>query len=83
MTVFSHMTDILVKSDFFKDTNAQQTISQEEFDQFLKEFTFEKLKGKKLGECFAQKFSIHDRILYMMSDEESIIKHIEYCKYVK
>lgn len=81
MTVFDHITDILVKSDSFKDDNAQ-SISQEDFDQFLKEFTFEKLKGKKLGECFAQKFNIHDRILYMMSDEESIIKHIEYCKYI-
>lgn len=81
MTVFDHITDILVKSDSFKDDNAQ-SISQEDFDQFLKEFTFEKLKGKKLGECFAQKFNIQDRILYMMSDEESIIKHIEYCKYI-
>jgi Txe/YoeB family toxin of Txe-Axe toxin-antitoxin module len=83
MNPFSHMRDILISSDAFKDTSAQQTISQEDFDQFLKEFTFEKLKGKKLGECFAQKFSIHDRILYMMNDEESIIKHIEYCKYIK
>jgi Txe/YoeB family toxin of Txe-Axe toxin-antitoxin module len=80
MSVFKHMADTLL--DTYKDTNAQ-LISKEEFDQFMKEFTFDKLKGKKLGECFAQKFGIHDRILYMMGDEESILKHIEYCKYVK
>ena len=82
MTVFDHIAEFLVKADSFKDNNAQ-TITQHEFDQFLKEFTFDKLKGKKLGECFAQKFGIHDRILYIMSDEESVIKHIQYCKYVK
>lgn len=82
MTVFDHITEILVKVDSFKDNDAKK-IPQQEFDQFLKEFTFEKLKGKKLGECFAQKFGIHDRILYIMGDEESILKHIEYCKYIE
>lgn len=81
MNSFSHMSDILVSNGAFKD-NLSKSITQKEFDQFLKEFMFEKLKGKRLGESFAQKFGIHDRILYMISDEESIIKHIQYCKYI-
>ncbi len=82
MDVFNQMSEILVSQEAFKD-NCAVTISQEDFDQFLKEFIFEKLKGQRLGESFAKKFGIHDRILYMITDEKSILTHIKYCQYVK
>lgn len=49
-------------------------ISQEEYDEFYKEFIFEKLKGKKLSYAFREKFSeFNEDILFniSISDEET------------
>lgn len=81
MNVFDQMVDSLSK-EAFKDY-LFTSISEETFDEFLKEATFEKLKGKKLGEIFAEKFNIRDRALSMFSDDQDVITHIRYCKYVK
>jgi len=79
--VFGHMIQEL-SSDAFKDTEFEK-ITQQEFDIFLKEFVFEKLKGKKLGQSFAEKFNVKDRVLYMFSHDNDAIEHIKYCKYIK
>lgn len=71
-----------IASNAFKD-NRFEPISEREFQLFLKESVFEKLKGKKLGEIFAEKFSISDRVLSMFSEDKDVITHIRYCKYVK
>ena len=81
MNVFDHMMESLSK-EAFKDY-IFKPISEEKFQEFLKEATFEKLKGRKLGEIFAEKFNIRDRALSMFSDDNHVISHIRYCKYVK
>jgi hypothetical protein len=81
MNVFDHMMESLSK-EAFKD-NIFSPISEEKFEEFLKQATFEKLKGKKLGAIFAEKFNIRDRALSMFSEDKDVISHIRYCKYVK
>jgi len=80
MNVFDQMMESLSK-EAFKDY-VFKPISEETFNKFLKDATFEKLKGRKLGEIFAEKFNIRDRALSMFSDDKDVIKHIRYCKYV-
>jgi hypothetical protein len=82
MNAFAHMTDFLIKSDAFKDTDFLG-ITEKEYSIFLKEFVFEKLQGKKLGKTFAEKFKVNDRVLYIMTDDEHAISHIKYCNYIK
>jgi predicted transcriptional regulator len=74
--------DLVQVSVVFKDTEFD-SITEEEFEMFLKDAVFEKLKGKKLGEVFAEKFGVQDRVLSIFSDDKDIIQHIRYCKYVK
>jgi hypothetical protein len=74
--------DLRIASDAFKDVGFE-SITEEEFQTFLKEATFEKIKGKKLGEIFSEKFGVQDRVLSMFRDDRDVIKHIRYCKYVR
>ena len=71
-----------ITTDAFKD-NGFNSITEQEFETFLKEFTFEKLKGKRLGESFIEKFGVQDRVLSMFREDKDVIQHIRYCKYVK
>jgi len=81
--MFQNMVkDLRIASDAFKD-NGFSSITEQEFETFLKEATFEKLKGKKLGQLFSEKFGVQDRVLSMFSDDQDVIQHIIYCKYVK
>lgn len=80
--VFGHLVNELT-SDSFRDENFIGKISKQEYEIFLKEFVFEKLKGRKLGASFAEKFNLKDRVLYMLSDDDDAITHIHYCKYIK
>lgn len=81
LNVFGQMVNEL-SSDAFKDEDFYP-ISEKQFQQFLKEFTFEKLKGNNLGKAFSEKFGVRDRVLSMFSDDNDTITHIRYCKYVK
>jgi hypothetical protein len=80
-SVFDQMAFELSR-ETFRDYGATK-ISKEDFDTFYKEFIFQKLKGEKLGEAFAKKFNIRDRVLYMFSNDEDVLSHIAYCKYVE
>jgi len=81
MSVFDQMVfDLSIET--FKDYGAIK-VSKEDYNSFMKEFVFEKLKGKKLGEAFAQKFHIRDRVLYMYNKDCDAIAHIQNCKYVQ
>lgn len=73
--VFGHLVNELSVQSFL-DHDAIK-ISRNEFNLFKKEYVFDKLKGIGLGEAFAKKFNINDRVLYMFSNEEDTIKHIE------
>ena len=80
-TVFTHMTGDLLR-DAFKDNRAKK-VSKQDYELFLKEAVFEKLKGKKLGQIFTERFGIKDRVLSNYSIDKNVIDHIKWCKYVE
>lgn len=82
MDAFDHMLNHL-SSDAFCEVDRKQTISKKEYNHFLKEYTFEKLKGKSLGTSFAEKFKIKDRVLYMLKEDSNALLHIKSCGYIK
>lgn len=75
MNAFGQMVTQL-SVDAFRDTEFNK-INKYEYDLFLKEFVFDKLKGIKLGEAFSKKFKVGDRVLYMYSDDTDTKRHIE------
>ena len=81
MLVFGNMVNEL-STEAFKDCGFEP-ITEKEFQAFLKEATFEKLKGNHLGRFFQEKFGVKDRVLSMFSDDRDVIQHIRYCKYVR
>lgn len=64
-------------------SKSKKTITLEQYEQFKKEFVFEKLKGKRMGEAFCEKFEISDYILSTITSEEEtdfLIKNLGYIK---
>ena len=64
-------------------SKAKKTVTQEQYDQFRKEYVFEKLKGQTLGQSFCKKFDIQDYMLSNLKDEEEtefLIKSLGYIK---
>lgn len=64
-------------------SKAKKTVTQEQYEQFRKEYVFEKLKGCTLGESFCKKFDIQDYMLSNLKDEEEtefLIKSLGYIK---
>lgn len=62
--------------------NPSKCVSKKEYDKFCKEFVFEKLKGKRFGEAFTEKFGFNGLTLNTLSDEVAKY-HIESLGYVK
>lgn len=62
--------------------NKNKKISKKEYELFCKEFVFEKLKGKKFGEAFCEKFGYNNFMLRNYSDETArrVIKNMGYVK---
>lgn len=63
-------------------TTHTKQISKKDYDLFCKEFVFEKIKGKKFGEAFCDKFGYNNFMLRNFSDETAIrtIKNMGYVK---
>lgn len=59
-----------------------RTVSKQEYELFQKEFVFEKLKGKRFGFAFCEKFNIDDFILDKVTDETAKY-HIEQIGYIE
>lgn len=78
---FDHLTDGLLR-DAFKDPHAKK-VSKEDYEQFLKDVVFEKLKGKRLGQSFTERFNIRDRVLSNYNIDKNALDHIKWCKYVE
>lgn len=66
-------------------TNANKKISKEEYELFCKEFVFEKLKGKKFGEAFCDKFGYNNFMLRNFTDDTAkrTIKYMGYVNNLK
>jgi len=60
-----------------------KVISKTEYEQFKKEFVFEKLKGKQLGQSFCEKFEIDNSLLSIMKNDEETDYLIQTLGFVK
>lgn len=63
-------------------TNADKKISRSEYEIFLKEYIFEKIKGKSFGYAFCEKFGFNNTFLKALSDETAQL-HIEKLGYIE
>lgn len=63
-------------------TNSLKTVKKCDYETFCKEFIFEKLRGKKFGEAFCERFDFNSFILRNLSDENARF-HIEKFGYIK
>lgn len=64
-------------------SKAKKTVTPEQYEQFKKEYVFEKLKGHTLGESFCKKFDIQDYMLSSLKSAEEaefLIKSLGYIK---
>lgn len=68
-------------NDLTEDSKKQ--ISKHEYELFCKEFVFEKLKGKKFGEAFCDKFGYKNFMLSEFTDETLAKRTIKNMGYVK
>ena len=71
-----------MQMDFLLD-KAKKTITQKQYDEFKKEFVFEKLKGLTLGKAFCEKFEISDYMLSNIKSDEEAVFLIENLGYIK
>lgn len=62
--------------------NSNKTVSKTDYEIFLKEFVFDKLKGKTFGAAFCERFEFNDIFLKALSDETAK-SHIETLGYIK
>ena len=60
MNSFSQMAQTLSKARMI----TEKTISQQDYEQWRREFTFEGLTGIRYGQAFCNRFGITDYILY-------------------
>jgi len=79
--VFANMTEDLVRH-FSRDFGAKK-VSKKDYEQFLKDVVFEKLKGKRLGEAFTERFNIRDRVLSNYTIDKNALDHIRHCEYAE
>ena len=62
--------------------NSKKQISKTEYDEFCKEFIFEKIKGISFAVAFCEKFDFNNIFLKGLSDETAK-DHIETLGYIK
>ncbi len=64
-------------------SKAKKTITSKQYEQFKKEFVFEKLKGKSFGGAFCEKFQISDYLLSNINNDDEAKFLIEKLDYIK
>lgn len=62
--------------------NSDKKISKVEYDEFCREFIFDKIKGKSFAEAFCEKFEFNNTFLKGLSDTTAK-DHIEKLGYIK
>jgi hypothetical protein len=82
MNSFDHIIEHTGEVHHF---NKKFKISHDEFELFLKEYTFEKLRGFSMAEYFMSKYSIEDFILrlYAQIENDMSTKDMLLTHYVK
>lgn len=72
-TVFQSMALQLMAVD---NTTKHQCPTLDQYENFLKEYTFDKLKGISLGIAFTKHFKINSYYLKTVKNEVEVDKHI-------
>ena len=62
--------------------NPNKVVSKSDYEDFLKEFVFDKLQGKSFGYAFCSRFGFNDIFLKSLSDHTAK-DHIEKLGYIK
>ena len=62
--------------------NQEKKINRTDYEQFCKEFTFNKLKDEEFGTSFCKRFGFNDIFLKRLSDKVAK-DHIEKLGYIK
>ena len=73
-TVFENMTANLMAID--NKVNRAYSITQAEYNEWKRAFTFEGIKGLRYGQSFCNHFNITDYVLFYKSDWASADLHI-------
>lgn len=75
---------MLKKSPQFEHMKNKSTkITREEYDLFCKEYIFDKLKDKKFGEAFCERFGIEDNAISILQNESFTKELIESLDYIE
>ena len=73
----THAAALSVKPRLTVETNPQKIkITIEEYNLFLKDLVFEKLKGKSLSESFIERFSVQDFVLNISLTDKLVDEYI-------
>lgn len=79
---FAHMTMGLSRD--LKISPSNPPVSVSDYEQFEREFIFNRITGKKtFGEAFCEKFNINDIVLNIIKNEELAKKHIKTFNYIR
>jgi hypothetical protein len=61
----------------------EKTVTAKEYEDFKREFVFEKLKGKRLGQAFCEKFNMNGGVISILTNDEEaeyLIKTVGFVK---
>lgn len=73
--------DVLCALDKLTNNSTKQ-ISNIDYEEFCKEYVFEKIKGKSFGEAFCERFNFNDIFLKNLTDDTAK-HHIEILGYIR
>lgn len=78
MNIHSSFESSILSYDKSKSANKNFTITPQEFDKWIKEYTFQALWGLNLARAFCNRFQLTDYILwYTKSDSKEILSYIQ------
>lgn len=81
MNSFIAVVDALMAFDTLTNNHNKPKVNKKDYEQFCKEFVFEKLKDKSFGESFCEKFKFNDTFIKNLSDDTAKY-HIEKLGYI-
>lgn len=76
MKVFDHLVKYLAEKK--AENNDAISITEEQLNKCLKEYSFAKLKDQTLGCYFNEKFKISDHVLSIITSEKETIQYIRH-----
>jgi hypothetical protein len=78
--MFSNMVNNL---NNMSESTTEKFVTLKEYEDFKREFVFEKLKGKRLGQAFCEKFNMNGGVISILTNDEEadyLIKTVGFVK---